>query len=51
VFDGDAEIGDGAEPAVDADLMNTVCACATSLLDTLKPEYADAQKALSELRG
>ncbi len=33
---------DDVEPAVDAELMDTVCCCASSLLDTLKPEYADA---------
>jgi RNA polymerase sigma-70 factor (ECF subfamily) len=30
------------EPASDPELMNTVCACAVALLDTLKPEYAEA---------
>jgi RNA polymerase sigma-70 factor (ECF subfamily) len=30
------------EPAVDPELMKTVCGCATALLDTLKPEYAEA---------
>lgn len=29
-------------PANDRELMDTVCGCVTSLLDTLKPEYADA---------
>jgi RNA polymerase sigma-70 factor (ECF subfamily) len=29
-------------PAVDEELMETVCACATALLDTLKPQYAEA---------
>ena len=38
----DSELGEGAEPAVDPELMTTVCACATALLDTLKPEYAEA---------
>jgi RNA polymerase sigma-70 factor (ECF subfamily) len=42
VFDSDAEVADAVEPSVDADLMNAVCSCAMSLLDTLKPEYADA---------
>ncbi|MBZ5639761.1 MAG: RNA polymerase sigma factor [Acidobacteriia bacterium] len=32
----------GAEPSVDPELMKTVCECATALLDTLKPEYAEA---------
>ena len=42
VFDEAAEVPDGEGPAVDADLMHTVCSCVTSLLDTLKPEYAEA---------
>jgi RNA polymerase sigma factor (sigma-70 family) len=42
VFEDGAEVADGEEPAVDAELMNAVCTCATSLLDTLKPEYAHA---------
>jgi RNA polymerase sigma-70 factor (ECF subfamily) len=42
VFDAGAEPADAQEPAVDAELMNSVCACVTSLLDTLKPEYAEA---------
>jgi len=42
VFDEAVELTDANEPAIDAELMNTVCACATSLLDTLKPEYAEA---------
>jgi len=42
VIDETVELSAEMEPAVDAELMNTVCACATSLLDTLKPEYADA---------
>jgi RNA polymerase sigma-70 factor (ECF subfamily) len=29
-------------PPVDAELMNTVCACVGDLLQTLKPEYAEA---------
>ena len=40
----------GAEPAVDPELMKTVCACATALLETLKPEYADALRRV-ELDG
>jgi len=31
-----------AEPSIDPELMQTVCECATALLDTLKPEYAEA---------
>lgn len=42
MFDGSVELTDDMGPAVDAELMTTVCACAMSLLDTLKPEYADA---------
>jgi RNA polymerase sigma-70 factor (ECF subfamily) len=32
--------GDGAEP--DHELMDTVCGCLASLVETLKPEYAEA---------
>jgi len=42
VIDEGVELSDDLEPAADAELMNTVCACATSLLSTLKPEYAEA---------
>jgi RNA polymerase sigma-70 factor (ECF subfamily) len=42
VFADGVELTDEVTPAVDAELMTTVCACATSLLDTLKPEYAEA---------
>lgn len=42
VFDTASESTDAVEPAVDAELLNTVCACATSLIATLKPEYAQA---------
>jgi len=42
VFDEAVELTDDMSPAVDEELMTTVCACATSLLDTLKPEYAEA---------
>ena len=31
-----------AEPASDPELMKTECECVTALLDTLKPEYAEA---------
>jgi RNA polymerase sigma-70 factor (ECF subfamily) len=41
IFDDDPLAVDG-EPAADPELMKTVCACATALLDTLKPEYATA---------
>jgi len=42
IFDGDAALTEDQEPAADPELMATVCACAMSLLDTLKPEYAEA---------
>jgi RNA polymerase sigma-70 factor (ECF subfamily) len=42
---------DGAvEPAVDPELMQVVCECATALLPTLKPEYAEALRRV-ELDG
>jgi len=41
-FDAGAELDEAQERAVDSELMNTICACVTSLLDTLKPEYAEA---------
>ena len=41
VFD-DAPAEDAPEPAVDPELMQTVCECATVLLENLKPEYATA---------
>ncbi|MGH9797336.1 MAG: sigma-70 family RNA polymerase sigma factor, partial [Candidatus Polarisedimenticolia bacterium] len=34
------EAVEAVAPSPDADLMDTVCTCVTSLLDTLKPEYA-----------
>jgi RNA polymerase sigma-70 factor (ECF subfamily) len=37
-----AELRPASGPAVDEDLMRTVCACVASLADTLKPEYASA---------
>jgi len=46
----DAAAGTVAEPAVDPELMKTVCDCATELLDTLKPEYAEALRRV-ELEG
>lgn len=48
IFD-DADDG-AAEPAVDPEMMETVCECATLLLDTLKPEYAEALRRV-ELEG
>ena len=37
-----ATLADESVPAVDAELMDTVCACVGELVETLKPEYADA---------
>jgi RNA polymerase sigma-70 factor (ECF subfamily) len=37
-----ATLVEGAAPAVDEELMQLACTCASSLLPTLKPEYADA---------
>jgi RNA polymerase sigma-70 factor (ECF subfamily) len=34
------EPGDGGEP--DQELLDTICACVTSLVDTLRPDYAAA---------
>jgi RNA polymerase sigma-70 factor (ECF subfamily) len=41
VFDH-AVSGADAEPSTDPELMKTACECVTALLDTLKPEYAEA---------
>ena len=41
IFD-DVAVGADTEPSADPELMQTVCECATALLDTLKPEYAEA---------
>jgi RNA polymerase sigma factor (sigma-70 family) len=49
IFD-DGGLSDDAEPSVDPELMTTVCECATALLDTLKPEYAEALRRV-ELDG
>jgi RNA polymerase sigma factor (sigma-70 family) len=37
-----SELRPASEPAVDEELMRTVCACVASLAETLKPEYASA---------
>ena len=37
-----AELRSAGEPAVDEDLMRTVCECVATLAATLKPEYASA---------
>ena len=36
------DLSPDTEPAVDPELMKTVCECATALLDTIRPEYAEA---------
>jgi RNA polymerase sigma-70 factor (ECF subfamily) len=41
IFDASVTAED-TDVAADPQLMETVCACALSLLDTLKPEYAEA---------
>jgi len=41
VFDGEV-IAEEVEAAADPELMETVCQCAVALLDTIKPEYAEA---------
>ena len=41
IFDDSVEHADVERPA-DPELMRTVCECATALLDTLKPDYAEA---------
>ena len=41
LFD-DGEAAAASEPSVDPELMTTVCECATELLPTIKPEYAEA---------
>jgi len=38
------QLVDGPVPAVDDELMSTVCTCAGALLDTLNPAYADAMR-------
>ena len=47
IFD---DTGVDVEPAADPELMETVCQCATALLDTLKPEYAEALRRV-EMEG
>ena len=49
IFEPATEAG-AEEPAVDPELMQTVCACAASLLETLKPEYAEALRRV-EMEG
>ena len=49
IFEDSVAVAD-AEPSVDPELMQTVCECATALLDTLKPEYAEALRRV-ELEG
>ena len=38
----EAPVDDAAEPSTDSELMQTACECLTRLLETLKPEYAEA---------
>lgn len=49
VFD-EAASSDDAESVADPELMNTICECAMALLDTIKPEYAEALRQV-ELEG
>ena len=45
------EASDSAtEPSTDTEMMKTVCECATALLETIKPEYAEALRRV-ELDG
>jgi RNA polymerase sigma factor (sigma-70 family) len=41
---------DAPEPAADPEMMQLLCECATALLETLKPEYAEALRRV-ELDG
>ena len=50
VFEGGDAAEAAAERAADPELMQTVCACVTELVDTLKPEYAEALRRV-ELEG
>jgi RNA polymerase sigma factor (sigma-70 family) len=45
-----AEASESAHAATDQELVDTICACVTSLVDTLKPEYAAAIRRV-ELSG
>jgi RNA polymerase sigma-70 factor (ECF subfamily) len=38
----DVAAGTSAEPSTDPELEETACACVTTLLDTLRPDYAQA---------
>jgi RNA polymerase sigma factor (sigma-70 family) len=49
IFEEDA-VHARVEPSDDPELLKAVCECATALLDTLKPEYADALRRV-ELDG
>ena len=37
-----ASTGEASAPAADDELLNAVCGCVRDMLDTLKPEYAEA---------
>ena len=50
IFEGEDSIGEREEPTTDPELMQTVCDCVTALVDTLKPEYAEALRRV-ELEG
>lgn len=46
-----AALAGESEPAVDGELMETVCACVGQLVDTLKPEYAEAVRRVDLAEG
>jgi RNA polymerase sigma-70 factor (ECF subfamily) len=46
-----AAMADDAAPAVDEELMDEACACVASLVDTLKPEYAEALRRVDVAGG
>lgn len=43
-MDRAGRLAEDTVPGVDEELMDTVCACAGALLDTLKPAYAEAMR-------
>ena len=43
-------VSEDSDPASDPEMMETICECATALLETLKPEYAEALRRV-ELDG
>ena len=46
-----AALAGDEEPAVDDELMQTVCGCVGQLVDTLKPEYAEAVRRVDLAEG